>query len=223
MRGPPPDPVDLSSGGFRPPWASDPRGPLVPPGRYEVELLLVSADGVTTLSGPEPFELRPVPTTPAGTDLVAATAFQREGSDLMRRIAGASDELGRAAERLRYMRTALVETPRAAPTLFQAIDSLEARVADLRMRLNGDPARQRLNEFSAPGIRGRVGSVVSGHGDTRQEPTATQRRDLEIATDAFGPWLADLRRLVDDEIPRVEAQLEAAGAPWTPGRRLPGG
>jgi hypothetical protein len=223
LRGPPPDPVDLSSGGFRPPWASDPRGPLVAPGRYEVELLLVDAGGVTTLAGPEPFELRPVPTAPAGTDLVAATAFQWEASELMRRISGASDELGRAAERLRYMRAALVETPRAAPTLFQSLDSLEGRVADMRMRLNGDPARQRLNDFGAPGIRGRVGSVVFGHWDTRQEPTATQRRNLEIADDAFGPWLADLRRLVDDEIPGVEAQLEAAGAPWTPGRRLPGG
>jgi photosystem II stability/assembly factor-like uncharacterized protein len=223
MRGPPPDPVSLGQPGFRPPWVTDPRGALVAPGRYQVELLLVTSEGATPLDEPRTFELEPLPTTPPGTDLVAVAAFQQEVSELMRQVNGASQELGRVGERLRHMRAALIETPRADLGLHRDMDALERRVAELQVRLTGDPARRRLNEFTEPGLRSRLGTVMYGHFDTRQTPTATQRRDVEIARTEFEGWRLDLAGLIDGELARLEAALEAAGAPWTPGRRLPGG
>ncbi|MFW6198510.1 MAG: VPS10 domain-containing protein, partial [Acidobacteriota bacterium] len=51
LRTPPPDPVELASGGgFRPPWVSDPQGALVAPGTYSVELAMVTADGPRQLA-----------------------------------------------------------------------------------------------------------------------------------------------------------------------------
>jgi hypothetical protein len=222
LRGPPPDPVDLSTPGFVPPWAGDPQGPLVAPGRYTAELFLVSATGVQSLSEAQGFNVKPVPTTPPGTDFVAVAAFQAESAELMRQVAGAGEEIGNARERLRHMRAALVEAPRADPGLFGRLDAFSAALDDMNLRLNGDPIRGGLNEPSVPTIRGRVGRVVGGHWDTRQTPTATHRRNLEIARTDFAELRSALAGILETDLPQLEADLEAAGAPWTPGRRLSG-
>jgi photosystem II stability/assembly factor-like uncharacterized protein len=221
LRRPPPDPVDLTTSGFVPPWAGPPQGPLVPPGRYRVELLLVTSAGVQSLGTAQEFNVKPVPTAPTGTDFNTVAAFQLEASELMRRVSGAGEEIDRAQERLRYMRAALVETPRADAALFARLDQLEAALAGLQTRLSGDRTRGRLNEATVPSIRGRVGRVVGGHWDSRQMPTATHRRNLEIAEADFAGFRQDLSAVIETDLPQLESALEAAGAPWTPGRRLP--
>lgn len=220
LRRPAPDPIDLTVPDFIPPWARAAEGPLAPPGRYSVELVLVSASGVQTLGTPQSFEVKPVPNAPPGTDFVAVAAFQQETSELVRRIASAGEEIGRARNRLRHMRAALLRTPQADPALFGRLDDLNGVLAGLQTRLNGDQVRGQLNETSVPSIRSRVGRVVDGHWGTRQTPTATHRRNLEIARTDFEAFSRDLSAVLDTTLPQLEADLEAAGAPWTPGRRL---
>jgi hypothetical protein len=218
LRRPAPDPVELATGGFRPPWAGEPQGPLAPPGTYSVELMLVTAVGAESLGTPQTFTVKPTPTTPPGTDFVALAAFQQETAELARQVSGANDYLGELAERLRYMRAALLRTPRAPTSLSQRMDELEATVDGLRIQLSGDRIRGRLNEPTAPSISGRVGRVANGHWGTRQMPTATQRRNLEIARDGFATVGEGIQSLETD-VAQLERDLEAAGAPWTRGRR----
>lgn len=219
LRGPSPEPVDLSPPGFRPPWADPPKGPLVAPGRYSAELMVLSAGGMRRIGSPQSFEVHPVPTAPAGTDFIAVAAFQEQTAELQRRVAGTGAGLGRVREQLRYMRAALVQTPRADPSLYARIDSLGRALADLELRLFGHPARQRLSEPEAPSINERVGMVIGGHWETRQTPTATMRRDLEIASAGYDILIRDFAALLQSGLARLEADLAAAGAPWTPGSR----
>jgi photosystem II stability/assembly factor-like uncharacterized protein len=221
LRGPVPNPIDLSPPGFRPPWSGDPRGPLMSPGQYNVELLVVSSSGVRRLGAPQSFTVKPVGNAVPGTDYVAVATFQQETAELMRQINGAATELSRTRDRVRHMRAALAQTPRADPALHVRMDSITMRVADLAMRLNGDPARQRLDEATSPGIRNRVGEVIGGHWDTRQAPTATHRQSIAIARTGFEVLARELAALIAEDLARLEADLEAAGAPWTPGRRVP--
>jgi hypothetical protein len=219
LRGPNPNPIDLSPPGFRSPWDDPPRGPLMAPGRYSVELMVVSASGVRRLGTAQSFEVKPVPNAPAGTDFIAVAAFQQQAAELQRRIGGAGAALGRVGEQLRHMRAALVQTPRADPALYARIDSVGRSLAAFELLLSGHPARQRLSESEAPSIRERVGQVIGGHWETRQMPTATMRRDIGIATASFEALMRDLTTLLDGDLARLEADLEAAGAPWTPRRR----
>ena len=223
LRRPPPNPIDLVVPDFIPPWAGSPQGPLAPPGRYTVELVLISEAGAEGLGTQQPFDVKPVPTAPPGTDFVAVAAFQQDAGELMRQVSSAGEALARARDRLRHMRVALLETPRAGRILFAQMDDLNAALVGLQTRLNGDQIRGSLNETSVPSIRGRVGRVVSGHWNTRQTPTATHRRNLEIARTDFDGFRTDLAAVLETTLPQLEAALEAAGAPWTPGRRLPGG
>ena len=221
LRRPAPNPVEFPTEGFRPPWGGDPQGPLVAPGHYDVELFLLSTAGLRSLSAPRAFIVKPVPTAPDGTDFRAVAAFQLETAELMRRVAGAGEELSAALERLRYMREALVQTPGADAALFTRVDSLSSALARLRTRLLGDQVRGRLDEPSVPSISERVWRVIGGHWDTRQPPTDTFRRNLEIARQDFTTLRQELTRLIEADLARLEAALEAAGAPWMPGMRIP--
>jgi photosystem II stability/assembly factor-like uncharacterized protein len=221
LRWPAPDPVEFPTGGFVPPWAGPSLGPLAAPGRYQVELFLLSGTGLQSVGAPQAFTVKPVPTAPSGTDFAVVVAFQQEASELMRRVAGAGEELGDARERLRYMRAALLETPGVDPALFTRLDELATALAELQLQLNGDRARGRLWEPSVPSIRNRVGRVIGGHWDTRQMPTATHQRNLEIASADFAILRGELTSFIETDLAQLEADLEAAGAPWTPGRRIP--
>ncbi len=117
------------------------------------------------------------------------------------------------------MKAALVETPKATPALFIRLDELEVKLAGLKTRLSGDRVRQRMNESTVPSISSRVGRVAGGHWNTRQTPTETQKRNIEIAQDDFGKFRRDLVVYFND-LSEYEATLEVAGAPWTPGRKL---
>ncbi len=215
-----PDPVDLSPPGFTPPWAGAPQGPLAPPGDYTVEMALVTATGVDTVGEAQSFTVKPVPNIDAGTDFGAAAAFQAETADLLRRARGAAAEIGRARDRLRHMRAALDETPAAGAELYARLDDVGARLDDIATRLQGDRIRGRLNEPSTPSIVGRLGQIAGGHWGTRQEPTATQRASFAVAQAEFGTAAAALRTLLEQDLAMLEAELEEAGAPWTPGRRV---
>ncbi len=222
LRLPAPYPIDLSTPGFQPPWASPPQGPLAPPGRYQVEMALVSASGVEPLGEPQTFQVRPVAgavyPAPNASELAA---FQQETAELMRKARGAEAELRAAQERLRYMRQALTQTPTAEPALFMRMDAIETTLSRLRVRLMGDPIRERWNEASMSSILGRVGKVAGGHWDTRQAPTATQQQSLGVAQAEYAEVSVELKKVLETELPGLEAELEAAGAPWTPGRKLP--
>ncbi|HWM95078.1 MAG TPA: glycosyl hydrolase [Thermoanaerobaculia bacterium] len=221
LRGPVPDPVVLDPPAFRPPWDTAPMGPLVAPGRYSAELVLVSASGARSLGGAQSFEVKPVPNLPPGTDPAAVAAFQGETAEAGRRLASSAAELGLIKNQLRQMRATLGETPRADLALYARLDAVGQSVAELERRLQGDPARQKLSEPDTVSIGERVGAIRFGHWPTRQMPTATQRRSLEIATAGLDALGRDLKALIAGDLAKLEEAFRAAGAPWTPRRRVP--
>jgi hypothetical protein len=114
----------------------------------------------------------------------------------------------------------MAETPGIGPEVYQRLDRIETRAAQLAKTLTGDPVRGRWNAPAAPSVLDRLSTVAGGHWETRQAPTATQRASQEVAREQLERVAADLERLLGEELPALEAELEAAGAPWTPGRRL---
>ena len=49
-------------------------------------------------------------------------------------------------------------------------------------------------------------------------PTQTQLNQYNAAAQDFEAVLVQLRQLIEVDLAKLEKQLEAAGAPWTPGR-----
>ena len=214
-----PDPIDLSTPAFRPPWAGDPQGPLAAPGEYSVELMLLANGSMQSLSEPQEFMVNAVPNLPGNPDFAAVVAFQRQAAELRRRTANAGEQISETREKLRFMRVALIETPAADPALFTRMDELGRALDGLQTRLFGDNIRSGLNEPGVPSIAGRIGRVYGSVTSTRQMPTATQRENLHLGAQGLQSFESDLATLLDGDLAQLEADLEAAGAPWTPGRR----
>jgi phage pi2 protein 07 len=216
---PPPDPINLTQPAFKPPWAGDAEGPLVAPGNYSVALYVVHNGLLKAQGAPQTFKVKPVATIAPNTDVKAVAEFQAKTSELSRQISSAGRKLGEAGNRLRYMKAAILETPKATPKLFADLNQLEQNLAELQKRLYGDPIKRSLNENATPSIQSRVGEVIYGHWSTRQNPTETHKRNIEIAQTDFNKFKGDLTTYINT-LEAYETALEAAGAPYTPGRKL---
>jgi photosystem II stability/assembly factor-like uncharacterized protein len=196
-----------------------PSGPMVAPGTYRVQLAK-QVDGVLTALGePQVFPVEPAstPTLPV-QDRAAVTAFYRKAADLQRAVMGSMQVVNETLQQLALLRRALDETPGADPALRQETVTLEYRARDLQEELTGDQTIASRSESAPPAISDRVQNMVGNMYQTLYGPTATHRRDYQIAAEAFGAWLPRLRQLVDADMKVLQARAEAAGTPWTPGR-----
>jgi len=219
LRWPGTDPINLGDDGPRNPWDHEPVGPLAVPGEYTVQIAQRVRGEETLLAGPVSFTTRLLDrsSTPAA-DFSATVAFQREAAELHRTVAGAGRVLRNAESRLDHIRRAIDMTPGLDRALLDEVDGMTARLADMRVALWGDRTVSGRSEPVTPGISGRVSRVLWSSREITSDPTRTQRDNLALAGRLFEPLLADLKSLVTTDLAGLEERLEAAGAPWTPGR-----
>ena len=197
-------------------------GPIVPPGTYRVSLASV-VDGVTTeLVPPVSFRAVPItePTIPVG-DRTAIAEFHLQAARLQRVVQGATQAMNETESQLGMLRRALDQTPTAPAALMDTARALTTRLLDLRIALSGDPTLSRRQEPDMTSMQDRLGRIVGGTWSTTMAPTQTHRRQYEIVSTEFAAWLPRLRAIVEQDLPRLAAAAEAAGAPWTPGRAIP--
>jgi len=217
LRYPSSRPVSLKAG-ERPIWGSDPVGPLAMPGAYTVTMSSV-VDGVTAdLGQPQEFKVVDLGLNTFAADNPAEVhAFQQKVSDLDRAFRGAVKWATNAESRIAHTRKALFDTPGADTAMLAESKSLQTEIDDILVELNGDETRENRNVFTPPSISERVNRIVRSQWDTTSAPTQTKKDGYEWAADAFAKELGRLKALASD-LEAFESQLEAAGAPWTPGR-----
>ena len=51
--------------------------------------------------------------------------------------------------------------------------------------------------------------------------TETSKRGYAIAAEGYATLQEELRAMIETELKKLGEELEAAGAPWTPGRGVP--
>ena len=173
----------------------------------------------TQLAGPVEFTTRLLgnSSTPAA-DFSASVAFQREAAELYRAVQGAGRTARSTQEKIDHIRKAIDATPGLDRALMDEVDAIEFRLKDLLVLLNGDRTVSRRSEPTTPGISNRISKVLWGTRDITSDPTQTQRDNLALGGRLFAPLLKDLRNIVEVSIADIEQRLEAAGAPYTPGR-----
>jgi photosystem II stability/assembly factor-like uncharacterized protein len=194
-------------------------GPLVAPGSYRVQLAK-RVDGVLTpLGTPQTFAAAPLAEPTLGApDRAARLAFQQRVAKLQRAVLGSAQALTEATTRLAILKQAVDQAPGADSALRNEIVAVEDKARALQNELTGDRVVATRSEPTAPGIQDRVGNIVQGSWSYSGAPTATNRRDYDIAAQQFGGWLDRLRQLVETDFKRLGDRAEAAGVAWTPGR-----
>jgi hypothetical protein len=137
---------------------------------------------------------------------------------LQRAVLGAVQAAREADNRLAHLRRAVDSTPAARPELRDRTRAAMDRLQELLAELTGDRVRATRNEPVMPSITDRLERIVDSHWRSTSETPQTCRRDYEIAASQFTGVLARLRTLIATDLTAIEAEAEAAGAPWTPGR-----
>ncbi|MCP4291770.1 MAG: glycosyl hydrolase [bacterium] len=212
-------PVNLQRSGPSTPWDDIPAGPYAMPGTFNVTLSQRVLGEETILAGPVEFKTKLLGNNELQTDDFAASlAFQEKAAELNRAVLGASRILRDAGSRLDHIRQAINDTPGLDRSLLDEVDQMDAQLVSLNIVMSGDRVFGRHSEPSTPGLRSRLSRVMWGTRSITTAPTQTQRESLAVATQQFGPLLADLKVLVESDLKSLENKLDAAGAPYTPGR-----
>lgn len=86
------------------------------------------------------------------------------------------------------------------------------------MALSGDRIWRSHNEGVPASIAERIQAAASPGRGATQHPTKTAQEQYQIGTDELAVQIPKLRKLVEVDINALERQLDAAGAPATPGR-----
>lgn len=211
LSAPPPPDADFD---FEPP-----SGPLVMPGTYKATVAKRVDGVVTPLGPPQEFQI-----TVEGqesmsvSDRTALVEFQQKAVRLQRAVSGATQAANALKPRLAAIKRAIAETPSLSPKLQEEATALDRRTNEILRALSGDVEARRRNMNTAPSINDRVGYTVGAQRMSTARPTQTQTAQYDAAAKDFEGVLAQLRQLVEGDLARLEKQLEAAGAPWTPGR-----
>lgn len=197
-------------------------GPLALPGQYSVSIEQRVDGEVTELAAPTPFDVEPLYLgTLSEPDRAAVLEFARQTGELQRAVLGTMQILGESLTQVGYIERAIEQTPTLPTTLLKDVRALKLKLLDVRESFTGDQTRPRRNEPAPLGLLDRLNQIVSGHWATTSAPTSSHRRNYEIAGEEFKAALETLRPLLETELPALNDKLEAAGAPWTPGRKLP--
>ena len=131
---------------------------------------------------------------------------------------GAGRAVEHTREQLALARKAVLQSTDADSMLLDDARALEDRLYAIDVALSGDSTIRSRAEPTPPSITERVQGVVSGSWSSNSAPTETHREALRIADEQFEPLLDELRTLVERDLKALEDKLDAAGAPWTPGR-----
>jgi photosystem II stability/assembly factor-like uncharacterized protein len=217
LRYPSVDPTELESQ-QRSPWDEPLEGVLVIPGTFTVSIAK-RVDGVSTEIGkPQTFTVESLElATLAAQDKEELLAFQKKAGELQRAMMGAGAANSEALREIQYIKKALMDTPNVDPQLGNLARALERQLQEFQLRLSGDRTLRRRSEPASPSLMRRVSTQLF----TTCPITETNKRNYEIAAADFEKLLEEMRQVIEIDLEKLKDSSEAAGAPWTPGRRLP--
>ncbi|MCU1302336.1 MAG: hypothetical protein JWQ87_2620 [Candidatus Sulfotelmatobacter sp.] len=195
------------------------KGPLVISGNYSVRMFQKVDGAVTELGGAQNFKVTAEGAGALNTaDRTAQGEFQRKAARLYRAVSGAVHTAEEVETRLKAIRAALRETPAAEKQLDAVAYSIERRDREILRALSGDKELQKRNEPVPSSINDRVTSILEGERFSLAKPTQSHVDNYKVAAAEFTEQLGKLHALVEGDLTKLEKDMEAAGAPWTPGR-----
>jgi photosystem II stability/assembly factor-like uncharacterized protein len=214
-----PDPARLESQGTGGAGGPAPRGPMAAPGSYTVSLERRRLGVTTQVVGPVAFEVEPLAaTTLTAPDRLALVAFLRQASSLKRAVLGTSALVSQTLERVALVKTAIDHSTAPDSSCADEARRIGRELEALQLELVGDRAVARRNDPVSPSLLDRVEYIVGVQWSSTSAPTGSSRRQYELASQSLAALLAQLRPLLEHDLPALEKRLDAMAAPWTPGR-----
>jgi photosystem II stability/assembly factor-like uncharacterized protein len=201
------------------PTSSGPSSTFAMPGNYQVFLSKNVNGKEIELTNPVMFTAKVIgnATLPA-KDHAALMAFQKQVRELNRAVNAASSVIRDVGEKIRHFRVALKSVTTDTTDLLAEIKTLETKVNGIQRKLHGDRILTRLDKDAEPGLSSRINSIVYDQWRSLSAPTQSQKDAFQIVAEEFPPLLEAIRKIVEEDVKKIETKLEELGAPYTPGR-----
>ncbi|MEM8710732.1 MAG: hypothetical protein AAGG01_07245, partial [Planctomycetota bacterium] len=195
------------------------RGALCPPGDYTVHFGTLRSGQYADLGIQRPFRVVPL----GGGSLPGATpeesaAFQVEIAEVSRVMSATSAKLADALERVGAIRSVLRRTPALPAQLGTEARDLENRLKELQRRVDGDDLLENANEAGPMSLGSRMAIASMGTAYSTYGPTPNHLKALDIVSRGLEAVRQELLIIESSDIARLNAALDGARAPWTPGR-----
>ncbi len=196
-------------------------GPLVFPGKYSVRMFSKVNGKVSELGSSQTFSVAVDGAAAMSTqDFTAQREFMKKTARLYRAVNGTLNSANDLTTRMKSIRSALHEVPAVEGQLGPEADAIEKQNTEILRALRGDVVLAARNENVAPSINDRVTGIMEGERFSLAKPTQTHTNDYAIASEELSTQLAKLKSLIEVDLAKLEREMEAAGAPWTPGRMV---
>ncbi len=196
-------------------------GILVMPGKYKIDMQLWQNGELKKLVEPVEFTCRKLDNTTLPADNYNENVqFARQVNKLAIAMQGSNRLLGELTTKVENMKQAIYTTPGASQDLMNKARALSVELEALNFKLNGVAAKASAEETppSQVALNDRLGDITYAHMGSTSGITGTEKMNYEILKEEFPPVLDTLKRIVETDIPALEADLNKIGAPWTPGR-----
>ncbi|MEM7203258.1 MAG: glycosyl hydrolase [Planctomycetota bacterium] len=206
-----------------PDWGLPPRGMMAAPGTYTVSLAKQVGGTLTPLSEPRAFDVVPLRRGALpGADLADVAAFWRAYENAVRTHSALGLRVTRLLKSIERVGTVLARSRSAAGELDGRYHALRSDLMTFDNRLNGNRSRGEAGEKNPATAGDRLAAVERVVGGSTYGPTATARRNMELANGALAELAPQLAEL-EQRGRALLQELNAAGAPWLEGEPLPVG
>jgi photosystem II stability/assembly factor-like uncharacterized protein len=191
-------------------------GGFVLPGKYTVSLAKRVNGVVTELPGSETIEVANA-TPYTQEERISMIEFQDKVGKLQKALTATQAAATEAGTRLDSIKRAIDAVPSLSPKLHETALNLQRELDSINLALSGDRIWRSHNEGVPASISERIqeaGSSTRGSG----HPTKTSMEQYQIGSDELAVQIPKLKKLIETDIKNLDKQLDAAGAPPTPGR-----
>lgn len=196
-------------------------GILVMPGTYKVGLQMWHEGELKNLVDPVEFKCKKLNnTTLPAEDYRENVEFARKVNKLAIAVVGTGRLIGETVTKVENIKQAIYSTPGAGQDLMNKARALGEELEELNFKMTGLKAKASAEEIPPQHVplNNRLGNISYTHMGSTSGITTTEKQNYEILKEEFPPVLEALKRIVEKDIPALEAELNKIGAPWTPGR-----
>jgi hypothetical protein len=189
-------------------WAASTQGPVVPPGAYQVRLLV---DGVPVST--ERFALKKDPrSTATPADLAAQFAF-------LQRVRDRTSQANDAVKTIRWVRAELADREKklngASLTQFQTLAAplrselsvVEDSIYQTKNRSGQDPLNYPIR------LNNKIAALAGVAGSAEARPTDQTTAVFSALSTQLDGELGKMRRALEGSLPKINSVLKAAGQP----------
>lgn len=205
------------------PLAKDEAGLMVMPGKYKVTVAKVIDNKVITLGESQEFAVKVLNnTTLPASDRQTLVQFQRQVAELTRVLQGSMELTGELNGKLVRIKQTLAPMPKSATTLMGQATAMEKELDDIIYLIRGlEPkASEEENPPSHMPLWSRLSTIIYNQFSSTANPGKNQMDGYKIVKEELAPLLLRLKKIANEDMPKLEKEMDASNAPWTPGRLL---